>query len=286
MEQIKQFLPYIIIVFMILFLVSKLRNNNSTKSAGQYTSVASVNTNTEKSGAQKYKTVEGLYMDWSQESKQAKLQTKFAILYVLLILFGGSALAIWLAVTDGQALEPLLDRLDGMGTQELVVFFNTDAVKYLVIFFSPFLIGSIILEILSFNGFVDLAKWLEINRIDCRALLRSGKGQKGCMLAVGNGYLIKEKPSSKSLFSLKSLVSIVLGVIFTIALAKFLSCISLQAFLVFVVMETGFTDWLKLGFTAQPAIHFYIVVVGMSILKKMLNKMVESQKQKLLNSNS
>lgn len=269
MDNIMDFLPIIIIVFMVFFLIGKLKGNSVTNTASE----------------NGYRTSDEIYMQWKKDSIAAKIEVVFSLIFF----FGITLLMLYLSFGDDLGLEPLIDfekifDFENKNDQEILAFFTNDFIKYVIGFFGVIMVGGLITTLLGTNSFFDMAKWLSRNEVDCYPILKNGNGNKTFNFLIGNGFLIKERPATKNIFYIRIGAMVVIDVLMIMSLSKFFKSLITQTYEAFEVygMEPG--EWAKSVFTSSDAIFFYVVLVAALSLNIVINKILRNKQAELLNS--
>ena len=269
MDNIMDFLPIIIIVFMVLFLIGKLKGNSVTNTASE----------------NGYRTSDEIYMQWKKDSVAAKIEVVFSLIFF----FGITLLMLYLSFGDDLGLEPLIDLekifdFENKNDEEILAFFTNDLIKYVIGFFGVIMVGGLITTLLGTNSFFDMAKWLSRNEVDCYPILKNGNGNKTFNFLIGNGFLIKERPSTKNIFYIRIGAMVVIDVLMIMSISKFFKSLITQTYEAFEVyrMEPG--EWAKSVFTSSDAIFFYVVLVAALSLNIVINRILRNKQAELLNS--
>lgn len=262
-------LPIIIIFFAVLVLVTKLKGTSSKGTTFD----------------EGYKTANQVYKQWKKESKAVKIEIAFSLIFCLGII----VLMLIVGFGDYLGIEPLVDfkqvfDFENKTDEQILAFFLNDFSKYIMAFIIVVMVSTIISTILRNNSFVDMAKWLERNDVDCYNIIKNGQGNRVSNLYFSNGFLIKERPESKGIFNMQVGVLVINAVLLVLAFPKFFASFIAQTYEAFEVYGVEVGEWLKAGFTSPDAITLYVVLIVEIVLNSLVKKKLRSKQKEVLNS--
>ena len=214
---------------------------------------------------------------------------KIEIAFSLIFCLGIIILMLIIGFGDYLGIEPLVDfkqvfDFENKTDEQILAFFLNDFSKYIMGFIIVVMVSVIISNILRNNSFVDMAKWLERNDVDCYNIIKNGQGNRVSNLYFSNGFLIKERPESKGIFNMQVGVLVINAVLLVLALPKFFASFIAQTYEAFEVYGVEVGEWLKTAFTSPDAITLYVVLIVVIVLNSLVKKKLRSKQKEVLNS--
>ncbi len=217
---------------------------------------------------------------WRRDSGFRKVELTFFAVYLAII----ACAAVYVFFGKELGLDHSIDlkmSLDGKSDEEILEFILNDLLLFIVIFLSSCLLGGILVNALRTFAIFNLSRWLHQNGIDSEDVFIGP-----CLPAVyfvRSGFLLRERPSCKSLIIYKLLGEIALGTIFVFSAVKFIETMAVQAYEIIEVENQLATEWLKQTFSGSEAIFFYIMIVAFFGYGIVMKRIIRTKQDSLVN---
>ena len=250
-----KYLLIVLIVFLALFLIFKLKGNRS-KNGSEDT----------------IKSPDEVYVQWISEWRKNSRAAKFENSYQLISILGSALIIIYLFFD--YKLGILFNLAENNIEEILQVLASLPT--FLLIIFVFFTLDGLIFDLLKIRSFVDMAEWLSKNDVYSYPALGNGLGSQVFYMFVGNSILIKERPSTKKIFYIRIGVKAILGALTAASLYSFTNVL-----FSYVIINREFS---KEVFLSPSAFFFYITTIVVWVFNNKFGKFLRNKQEDLINS--